>query len=99
MNSKPSRRLILVVAGLSLTASIIAQQSARTITAGDYARAEQMLAQNLNGLVVGGNVNATWLPDERFWYRDAAGQAIIVDPVRKTKQACAPSECSGTPAN
>ena len=39
-------------------------------------------------LVVGGSVTATWLPDDRFWYRNAiAGGAefMLVDPVKKTR--------------
>jgi len=66
---------------------IIAQQS-RAVTAADYARGEKFLAQNLTGLVVGGSVTAAFLPDDRFWYRNAlAGGAefILVDPEKKTR--------------
>src|SRR5262249_37670388 len=65
-----------------LAASAPAQQ-ARTVTAADYARAEKFLAQNVTGLVVGGAVNATWLPDDRFYYRNAVADGaefILVDP-------------------
>ena len=43
-------------------------QSGR-MTAADYDRAVNQLAQNLTGLVIGGSVIANWLPDGRFWYR------------------------------
>jgi hypothetical protein len=36
------------------------------VTAADYARAEQFLGPNLQGLVTGGPVSPNWLPDERF---------------------------------
>src|SRR5262245_47095403 len=76
------------------TMSVIAQQP-RTGTSADYARAEKMLAQNLNGLVVGGSVTPNWLApgaDDRFWYRntlaDGMSQIILVDPARKTRVVC-----------
>jgi dipeptidyl aminopeptidase/acylaminoacyl peptidase len=38
-------------------------------TAAEYDRAVSMLGQSLTGLVVGGNVDANWLTEGRFWYR------------------------------
>ena len=58
------------------------------ITAADYARAEKFLAAGVNPLVIGGSVNATWLPDDRFTYRNATADGsefILVDPVKKTR--------------
>src|SRR5262249_19706824 len=72
---------------------------ATPVTAADYARAERFLAPRLAGLVVGGSVAATWLPDDRFWYRttlaDGTEQTILVDPARKTRTVCTSSipEC------
>jgi hypothetical protein len=51
-----------------MTTSLAAGQNRRVLTTADYDRATKMLAPNLNGLVVGGNADATWLPDGRFWY-------------------------------
>src|SRR5215472_711273 len=98
MTTKTLRQLILIVVGLSITVSVIAQQPARNITGADYARAEKMLAQNLNGLVTGGTVTPNWLPDERFWYRttvvDGTTETILVDPVKTTRVVCkVPADC------
>src|SRR5262245_17606193 len=90
----------ITLACLSISVSLVAQQQTRAVTAADYARAEKMLAQNLNGLVVGGNVSPNWLPDERFWYRttlaDGTTQTILVDPQQRTRKVCnAPADCPG----
>ena len=58
------RVLILVL----MTTSITVAQNKRVLTTADYDRATRMLAPSLNGLVVGGNAEANWLPDGRFWY-------------------------------
>ena len=74
---------VLLIAALMVPAA--AQQ--RAYTAADYDRAARWLAQNLNGLVVGGSVQANWLPDDRFWYRKITGtnsEFVLVDPARKT---------------
>ena len=60
----------------ALVAPLAAQRAA--VTAADYARA------------VGGAVAPTWLPDDRFWYRNqtAAGtEIVVVDAVKKTRTA------------
>jgi dipeptidyl aminopeptidase/acylaminoacyl peptidase len=72
----------------------------RSITAADYARAEKFLAQNVNGLVVGGTVAPTWLPDGRFWYRNttlAGAEIIVIDPAKRDRQRCDASAatCAG----
>src|SRR5213596_1071220 len=78
------------IIGLAIVASsLAAQQPKRVFTAADYDRAARMLGQNLNGLVVGGSAQVTWLADGRFWYRAATladSQVILVDPARKTRQ-------------
>src|SRR5262245_5210331 len=95
------RLFFIVMACFSLRALLEAQQQARALTAADYSRAEKMLAQNLNGLVIGGAVTPNWLPDERFWYHtttlSGANPIILVDPVKRTRQACtdAVAECRG----
>ena len=32
-----------------------------------------------------GQVTPNWLPDDRFWYRNADGHFMLVDPVHKTR--------------
>ncbi len=58
------------------------------ITATDYARAEKFLAAGVNPLVVGGSVNAAWLADDRFTYRNTTADGaefILVNPAKKTR--------------
>src|SRR5262245_43795593 len=104
MVSPTLRRTAILIACIMLATPLLAQQ-ARPLTAADYARAEKMLAPNLNGLVIGGNVTPTWLPDERFWYRtslvDGSSPTILVDPVRQTRQVCSDAipECRRLAAN
>ncbi len=78
--------LLFLLIGAGLTRSGHAQQA--TVTAADYARAEQFLAPAVAPLVIGGNVAATWLSDDRFWYRSTTADGVefvIVDPVKKTR--------------
>src|SRR5207247_1099894 len=102
MTTTTSIRLLAILTGWALlTMSVIAQQQTQAVTAADYARAEKMLAQNLNGLVVGGSVAPGWLPDERFWYRTAlrngTSQVILVDPIKRTRTVCSEAipNCKG----
>jgi len=56
------------------------------MTAADYDRAVSFLGPNLTGLMIGGTVNPTWLPDGRFWYRaqTATGSEFrLVSPAAK----------------
>ncbi len=74
-----------------LVAAPLAAQPARTYTAADYDHAARMLAPAMTGLVVGGAVQANWLPDERFWYRNTTmtgAEVVVVDPARRSRQAC-----------
>ena len=83
----------LVAAAMPPLAAAQAAQTAPTaappaVTAADYARAEQFLAAAVNPLVVGGTVNAAWLPDDRFTYRSTTadgGEFLLVDPATKTR--------------
>ena len=62
--------------------------SPAALTTADYARAERFLAAATNPLVVGGSVNAAWLPDDRFTYRSTTADGaefLLVDPVKKTR--------------
>ncbi len=87
MRASTFRPLTLLLGGAVLAVPLAAQQQP-ALTSADYARGEGFLAQNLTGLVVGGTVAANWLPDERFWYRNAladGAEFILVDPVKKTR--------------
>ena len=89
------------IAAVGATAPLVAQP--RAVTAGDYDRASAQLAPSLSGLVSGGTIAATWLPDDRFWYRTGTGataQTVLVDPVKKTRVVCdaARSNCADVPA-
>ena len=52
----------------------------RTVTAADYARAEKFLGYNTTPLMSGVTGRVTWLPGDRFWYRNttAAGMEFIL---------------------
>lgn len=59
-----------------------------SLTAADYDRAVRMLSFNVNPLVVGGTVGATWLPDDRFYFRNTTptgSEWILVDPVKRVR--------------
>ncbi|MBM3295642.1 MAG: S9 family peptidase [Candidatus Aminicenantes bacterium] len=66
-----------------------AGESGRALTAADYARAEKFLGANTASLVLRAGVRPNWLPDERFWYRNAlagnASEFILVDPRENTR--------------
>jgi hypothetical protein len=60
-----------------------------TLTTADYDRAAKMLSFNVDPLVIGGRVAASWLPDDRFYYRNTTAQGsewLLVDPARKTQR-------------
>src|SRR5262245_16288838 len=87
--------VVILAASAAVVAPLLAQQPARSVTAADYARAERFLTAGVAGLVVGGNVAANWLGDDRFWYRtataDGTTQTIIVDEIKKTRTICGPA--------
>ncbi|HEY3287729.1 MAG TPA: DPP IV N-terminal domain-containing protein [Gemmatimonadaceae bacterium] len=61
-------------------------QGHKQLTTADYDRAVKMLGQNVNALVVGGQVNPTWTPDGKFYYRATRPDGvswILVDPAKK----------------
>ena len=72
-----------------------------SVTTADYDRAVRMLAPALNGLVVGDTVNATWLPDGRFWYVRTTltgTENVVIDPVKKTREVVATPPAGGQAA-
>jgi dipeptidyl-peptidase 4 len=77
---------------LLLTASIFcaAQQpnSAKALTADDYAHAEQFLTYKTTPLVYH-SVRPTWIDDVRFWYRDTGAEGthfVLYDTTKQTRQ-------------
>jgi hypothetical protein len=88
------RTSLLLLAGLALAqpslalAQAAAPAAQTAVAAADYARAEKFLAATVNPLVVGGSVNAAWLPDDRFTYRNTTADGfefILVNPSKKTR--------------
>ena len=92
-------RPIAFVAALVLMGTTVGvAQQKRAVTTADYDRAVKMLAPALNGLVVGDSVNATWLPDGRFWYARTTltgTENIVIDPVNKTRETVATPPAGG----
>ena len=79
---------------------IVAQQrgasAARALTTADYARAEQFMTWNTTPLLFRSGVRPTWLDGDRFWYRittPSGSEAILVDPVKGTKEPCTLPAC------
>jgi dipeptidyl aminopeptidase/acylaminoacyl peptidase len=85
------RRLAALLILLAGTATQVEARQASpppALTAADYARAEQFLAAAVNPLVHGATVRPTWLPDGRFWYRNAVPEGeeiVLVDPAGRTR--------------
>ena len=76
-----------LVAAAFITTGSFAQQP-RQLTAEDYAHAEQFMSYNVNPLVYHSVNEVAWLPDDRFWFRDAAPDGVtftLVDPANGTK--------------
>src|SRR6185503_5775589 len=93
-----TRPFVFVAALVLIGTSVGVAQQTRGVTAADYDRAVKMLAPALNGLVVGDSVNATWLPDGRFWYTRTTltgPENIVIDPVKKTRETVATPPAGG----
>jgi dipeptidyl-peptidase 4 len=82
------RRATAVLLFVAAAGAPLAAQQSRTVTADDYTHAERFLAPWTMPLVYGAGVRATWLPNDRFWYRTttpAGAEFILVDPARGTR--------------
>ena len=97
-------RFPLLAACIVLSASAYSQQ--RTVTAADYSRAEKFLGYNTTPLMSGVTGRVTWLPEDRFWYRNTTASGtefVLMDaaggskrPVfNHAKMAAALSEAAG----
>jgi dipeptidyl aminopeptidase/acylaminoacyl peptidase len=64
-------------------------QAPLALTAADYAQAEKFMSYNVTSLVFRSGLRPTWLPGDRFWYRNAleneGSEFILVDPKRKSR--------------
>lgn len=81
-----------IAAFLLILTTVAFAQNKRALTTADYDRAVKMLAPNLNGLVVGGTADATWLPDGRFTYVRTTltgTENVVVDPAKKSREVVA----------
>lgn len=90
---------ILPLATLAVALPLTAQQPVK-VTAADYDRASAQLAPSLTDLVTGTSIQVTWLPDDRFWYRNGTGAnapIVLINPVAKTRTVCdaARTNCPG----
>lgn len=97
------KRIFVALAAVVLPTIVSAQGTTR-ITTADYDRASAQLAPSLTGMVFGGSVQANWLPDERFWYRNTTAtgtQIVLVDPAKKSRVVCDAqrTNCPGVPAD
>ena len=87
MNKAHCLRVALISLALPPVCAIA--QQPRQYSEADYANAEKFMAYNVNPLAYKGQVNAQWLDDDRFWYREVDGSGttyIAVDP-RKGSRA------------
>jgi dipeptidyl aminopeptidase/acylaminoacyl peptidase len=93
-----TRSIVRFLTLVLITTSIAVAQNRRVLTTADYDRATKMLAPALNGLVVGGTADATWLPDGRFWYVRttlSGTENVVIDPARKTREVVATPPAGG----
>lgn len=82
--------LISLVVLIGAGASEQSGEAPRSLTAGDYARAEKFMSYNVTPLVLRGAVRPNWLPGDRFWYRNSiekeGSEFILVDPKKKIRK-------------
>jgi dipeptidyl aminopeptidase/acylaminoacyl peptidase len=100
------RNLLVGILATSAAAPLIAQ---RALTPADYARAETFLSAATTPLVLRSVSRATWIADDRVWYRVTTGkgaETLLIDAVKRTRASCGLPECreaqrapaTGTPA-
>lgn len=88
----PRRRLLPLVLVLFLAPAAAAQpvpHAPERLTAEDYARAERMLATNLNDLVRGVPLGLEWLDATHVWYRSRTAEGhvfVLVDAAAGVRQ-------------
>jgi dipeptidyl aminopeptidase/acylaminoacyl peptidase len=100
MHTRINRSVIIVLGLAAAATGTVGAQNPRTLTAAVYDRAVKMLAPGLTGLVVGDTVDATWLPDGRFWYVRTTltgDENVVIDPVTKTREVVQTPPPGGQP--
>src|ERR1700751_498888 len=85
-------KLLKTIAGpfaaFTLVCLAVFAQQPHQYTDQDYANAEKFMAYNVNPLAYKGQVNAQWLDDDRFWYRevdDSGTTYVMVDPEKGSR--------------
>lgn len=84
------KRLFITHCALFLLMATLSLSAQQSLTAEDYARAEQMLSYHTTSLVDRMGVRPTWLPDGSFWYRvftPTGSEYVLINPAdgsRKT---------------
>ena len=79
-----------------LLSTTLAAQAPRALTASDYARAERFMTYNTTPLVLHSAGRATWIPDDRFWYRTTTEQgdeAFLIDAAERARSTCTLPAC------
>jgi dipeptidyl-peptidase 4 len=94
------RPLVAVLLATAATAVHAQPVTSRQVAGADYDRAAKFLAQNMNGLVVGGTVTPVWLSDGRFWYRNttlSGSEIVVIDPRLRRRETCRAqaTQCGG----
>src|SRR3712207_1504603 len=87
MNKFFQIKFALLLAAFVSNITAFAQQPT-ALTAADYARAEKFMGYNTAPLV-SGSVRPNWLPDDRFWFRNAKAQGsefVLINPADGTRQ-------------
>jgi dipeptidyl-peptidase 4 len=90
--ARPQFAGFVVACALAAGVPLFAQQApatSRALTAEDYARAERFMTYNTTPLVYRATVRPTWLPDDRFWYRNTipgGSEFVLVDPARAVRE-------------
>jgi dipeptidyl-peptidase 4 len=82
-------RKLFAIAAIAVTATLPGSAQTRaTVSVEDYQRAEKFMNYNTTPLVSNGPVRATWLPGDRFWYRNqgaSGSEFFLVDAAKATK--------------
>src|SRR4051812_10706014 len=86
MNKAHCLRAALISVALMPVCAVA--QTPHQYTDADYANAEKFMPYNVNPLAYKGQVNAQWLEDDRFWYREVGKSGtsyIAVNPVKGSR--------------
>ena len=99
-----TRRGLVVAGALLSTGTLAAQQpdafAPTALTEADYARAERFMPSNTAPFTFRAAVRPTFLPDDRFWYRNGTEHGtefVLVTPSSRTRRTCDLPECQDRP--